>query len=80
MTLNEFTLLSSNEQSKALWAATMLGHRENGFFHILLYQLDSFYIEVYYDKPENVLSHFRPFSSTRYLEPYLREIDLTGKF
>lgn len=47
---------------------------------ILLYQIDGFYVEVYYNKEHNDIRKFRSFSSTNQLDPYLGQIDLTGKF
>ena len=59
MTIYEFKALSDFEQAEVVWNCTLLAHREDGFFRILLYQVDSFYVEVYYHKEANVLLHFR---------------------
>ena len=80
MTLYEFKTLSDFEQAEVVWNGSLLAHREDGYFRILLYQVDSFYVEVYYRKERNILSHFRPFAATRELDPYLEQIDLSGKF
>lgn len=80
MTLYEFNALSDFEQAEVLWTGALLAHREDGIFRILLYQLDSFYVEVFYNKTGNTLSRFRSFSTTSLLEPYLEQIGLTGKF
>jgi len=80
VTLYQFKALSSFEQAEAVWSGTFLAQREDGYFRILLYQVDSFYVEVYYRKERNILSHFRPFTTTRQLDLYLEQIDLTGKF
>lgn len=80
MTIYEFKALSGFEQAEAVWNGTLLTHREDGFFRILLYQVDAFYVEVYYHKEENVLLRLRSFTTTRLLEPYLEQIDLKGKF
>jgi hypothetical protein len=39
--------------------------------------LDSFYVEVEYNKKLNVLNSSRSFSSTTQLEPYLKLIDIS---
>ncbi len=71
MTLYQFKELSDFEQAEAMWSGTLLARREDGFFRILLYQVDLFYVEVYYHKEENVLLRLRSFTTTRLLEPYL---------
>jgi hypothetical protein len=80
VTLYDFRSLSDFEQAEAVWNGTLLAHREDGFFRTLLYQVDSFYVEVYYHKEANVLLQFRSFTTTSLLDPYLGQIDLTGKF
>ncbi|MGN6615110.1 MAG: hypothetical protein ACTHKC_08710 [Candidatus Nitrosocosmicus sp.] len=80
MTLYQFNALNETNQAEAIWNGMFLTHREDRMFRILLYQIDSFYVEVYYQKQKNFLSHFRAFTTTRLLEPYLDQIDLTGKF
>jgi hypothetical protein len=44
---------------------------------LLLYQLDSFYAEVYYDYEEEQVGYIRTFNSTEELKPYLQSIDIT---
>jgi hypothetical protein len=80
LTLYQFKALSGFEQAEAVWTGTLLAHREEGFFRILLYQVDSFYVEVYYHKAGNVLSSFRPFTTTKLLEPYLQDINIEEIF
>lgn len=80
MTLYDFKKLSDFEQAQAVWNGTFLAHREEGLFRVILYQIDSFYAEVYYQKEQNIISHFRTFTTTRLLDPYLEQIDLAGKF
>jgi hypothetical protein len=46
----------------------------------LLYQVNSFYVEVYYNKEYNPIKKFRSFSSTDELNPYLEQIDLNEIF
>lgn len=38
------------EQAEAIWDAVLLGDREDEEHKILLYQIDSFYVEVFYHK------------------------------
>ncbi len=76
MTLHQFKSLPDFEQAEAVWQGTLLSCRENGFYRIVLYQVDSFYVEVFYHKTANVILGFRPFSGTKLLEPYLGKINI----
>jgi hypothetical protein len=80
MTLYEFNALDEMEQAEAVWEGVFIADRQDNEHRILLYQIDSFYVEAYYHIEHNVLRRFRSFSSTTQLEPYLNQIDLTGKF
>jgi hypothetical protein len=71
-----FIALDEAEQAEAIWEGVLIGDREDEEHKILLYQIDAFYVEVYYHKEYNVIRKFRPFSSTNPLEPYLKDIQL----
>jgi hypothetical protein len=51
MTLYQFNALNEIEQAEAVWDGVFVGDREDEEHRILLYQIDSFYVEVYYDTP-----------------------------
>ncbi|MEO7834804.1 MAG: hypothetical protein ABIR50_05755 [Ginsengibacter sp.] len=80
MTLYEFKQLDETEQMEAVWDAVFVADREDREHRILLYQIDAFYVEVYYNKEYNDIRRFRSLSSTDQLQPYLDKIDLNGKF
>jgi len=80
MTLDEFNTLDEMEQAEAVWDGVFVADREDEEHKILLYQIDSFYVEVFYHKQHNVLKKFSAFSSINQLDIYLDKIDLTGKF
>jgi len=80
LTLYHFNELNENDKARATWEGVFLAHREDGVYRILLYQIDSFYVEVYYDKEKNVLIKFKSFLTTRLLDPYLDQIEIEGKF
>lgn len=80
MTLHEFNQLDEMEQAEAVWDGGFIADREDSEHKILLYQIDAFYVEVYYHKEYNVIRRFRSFSSTNELDPYLDKINLNGKF
>ena len=58
----------------------LVGKRTNGFYNILLFQVDSFYAEIYYHSHFNVIIKIRTFSNTDALEPYLQQIEISSLF
>ena len=70
-------MLDEMEQIEAIWAGEFIGDRSDEEHNILLYQVDSFYVEVYYHREYNTIRRFRSFSSTTQLEPYLNQIDIS---
>ena len=62
------------EQAEAVWGGVLIANREDEEHKILLYQIDAFYVEVFYHKQYNVIRKFRPFSSTEQLAPYLHNM------
>ena len=79
MTLYEFNALSEDEKAAVLWSkGDFVIERKENNFSILLYQVQSFYVEVFYSGKENKISRLRSFSSINQLEPYLNNIDILG--
>lgn len=75
MTLYQFNSLDEMEQQEAIWEGVHIADREYDEHKILLYQIDAFYVEVYYHKEHNVIRHYRSFANVEQLEPYLAEIN-----
>jgi len=48
MTLYEFNAMDEMEQAEAVWDGVYIADREDIEHRILLYQLDNFYVEVFY--------------------------------
>ena len=69
--LSDFSQLDTVEQSGVL-----LAERDRSFYHIKLYQVENFYVEVYYHTHFNVAIDIHPFTDTDCLEPYLQKIDI----
>lgn len=66
------------EQHEAIWEhGVHIGERIEGEYKIILYQLFSFYAELYYHMEYNVLRRLRSFSSTECLDAYIQQFDLT---
>ena len=55
-----------------------VGDRIEGEKMVLLYQIESFYVEVYYHPMSNEVMKHRSFSSTNQLDSYLKEINIEG--
>ena len=80
MTLYEFRALDSLEQAEAVWNGMYLDDRIEGDLTVVLYQIDAFYVEVFYHQDMNRVIRYRPFATTDLLTPYLNKIDLHSLF
>ncbi len=77
MTLYQLILLNEIQRAEALWEyGVHIAEREEKQYKHLLYQIDTFYVEVHYDAENNVLEGMTPFASLKRLELYLDQITL----
>lgn len=77
MTMYDFQLLAEQQQIEILYySGVYIGKRKEKFSIILLYQLESFYVEVVYRKYRSDVRHLHCFTSTELLDPYLEQIDV----
>lgn len=75
MKLNEFKVLDFYQQMDYLQQEGIyVGKCKDNTQHVLLYQLHSFYVELFYAKHRLYLEHIRCFQSTALLDPYLENI------
>ena len=78
MTLYEYILLRPEEQANVTWKhGAFIAVADKGALKVLLYQIGSFYVEVYYNCELGKIEEFRSFDSTDQLDPYLAAIDLS---
>lgn len=78
MTEKQFNNLSEDEQSDVICRkGVLISLRKENEQKVLLYQIDSFYAEVFYHPVINVIN-IESFSGTEKLQPYLKQIDLAG--
>lgn len=78
MTLDEFTHLSEASQARTLLEhGIFLTDRLYKNFSIILYQLDSFYVEVYHNLRYDIMQGMRCFEDDEALQPYLEAIDIS---
>jgi hypothetical protein len=77
MTLFEFRLLSDFEQRDLLYKqGTYIGKRKIYGLTVVAYQLENFYVEVFYTAYRKHINQIRCFLNTNRLEPYLEQMDI----
>lgn len=81
MTHKEYKALRQDEQTSFLCkAGVSIAERKVGPYLIVLFQVDSFYVEVFYDKSSYQMIKLMSFYNTTLLEPYLSDINISGLF
>ena len=79
MTLAQFNKLKIEEQQKAvLINGIFLGERKDPPLRMMLYDMEKFYVEVFFLSRYNKVAWFNGFQSTKKLEPYLQKIDVSS--
>ncbi len=77
MQLYEFVVLDNLGKVDALWNhGALIGERMDCMYRIFLYQIDSFYVEVFCTLDRNTLSNIDCFTDMNRLHPYLDKISL----
>jgi len=77
MTLSQFKLLSEPYQTDILWqSGVFIGSRNTLFYIIDLFQVEGFYVEVFYDKEQEEIKLLKSFYSPDQLIPYLNQINI----
>jgi len=78
MTLFYYNELNDREQHEVLWEHGIhIGGRIDGEHKIILYQIFSFYVELYYNPDYDVLKRLRSFSRLEFLDPYIEQLDIS---
>jgi hypothetical protein len=54
---------------KVVWEGIHIGNRQDEEHNILCYQIDSFYVEVFYHSEYHVVRKYRPFKNPELLTP-----------
>jgi hypothetical protein len=75
-TLSDFQSIPEQKQQLALQKAVMLADHEEGEYTIYLFQLDSFYVEVYCHKEDPLPGRYYVFNCTDRLEPYFTNMPI----
>lgn len=79
MTIQYFRTLSQDKQfRKLLLNGVFLTSRDTDENCILLFQLNNFYVEIYFNRDCEEIVYSRSFKDTDKLAPYLEQIDISG--
>jgi hypothetical protein len=79
MTLQQFNTLTQDKQYQSLiMNGVCLASRDIEEHCILLFQLNNFYVEIYFDKNCDEITYSRSFINTDELYPYLEKIDISA--
>jgi hypothetical protein len=75
MTFLQFNQLSRFDKFAAILEhGVNIGDRRSKYANVILYQVFSFYIEVYYDPSQNEIVQLKSFAGTDLLDPYIKSI------
>jgi hypothetical protein len=76
MTMPEFELLPYNEKIDLLYREGVYIGKHKGDVARVLYQVESFYVEINYKKYRRTIIDFQCFTCTDRLNPYLWQINV----
>jgi len=77
MTASEFNIVSFEEQKATLLhQGVYLAYRHSSEHTVLLFQLEGFYVELYYHKKNEASLQIQTFTMVDALEPYLLQIEI----
>ena len=78
MNFFSFLQLDESEQIEVLWYnGEQIGRRREQEYLILLYQVEGFYVEVFYHTKLREIKKYLSFECTDRLEPYFDSIDIS---
>jgi len=79
MKLYDFKFLDDKSQAEVLfYYGVLIAERLYKDLVIQLYQIESFYVEIYYNSNFKMIQGINSFDSIARLEPYLNLIDITS--
>ena len=77
MDFYKFRMLDKNEQIDLLYKEGIyIGKLKEGNSIVVLYQLDSFYVKIFYQKYRCYVNRLYCFTSTALLEPFLDQVNV----
>jgi hypothetical protein len=79
--MHDFDEMDAIEKLQVLAEQSVfLLQREEGCFKISLYQMENFYVEIYFHRTQFSYKNVRVFSNTSELAPYLDAIDISDAY
>lgn len=78
ITLYDFLAMTEEEQGVAAMQGDYLALREEGDQKVQLYNLGSFFVEVYYDPKLNQITKLQSSNTKRVLDKYVQHLDLVA--
>jgi hypothetical protein len=75
---NVYRYLSPEKQAQILWrdGINLELVRNTNKFHVELYSLSDFYVEIYFNRATEEPQYLRSFKKMRGLDPYLGEVNI----
>ncbi|WP_183575476.1 hypothetical protein HDF18_16270 [Mucilaginibacter sp. X5P1] len=73
---DDFNKLNYTAKTEAVLQGTFLADRLDDHNYIKLYNVGSFYVEVFFDDRSHLITHFRAFESTIFVLPYLNDLKI----
>jgi hypothetical protein len=78
MDIRDFNFMDGMTKTQVLATdGVFLAERNDGCFRISLYQVNDFYVEIYYHKTRRFYICIRSFEDAGELYPYLQDIDIS---
>jgi hypothetical protein len=78
MQIKDFRILDQSRQMEVIEErAVFLDYRQDGDYSIGLFQLEGFYVEVFFHVIKLIHKKIRVFDDTMFLDPYINQIDIT---
>ena len=79
MTRQKFVSLpTAAKKAVVLRFGSFIAERSNSIFRVMLYEIDGFYVEIYFTRWSKKPFLYSSFTSTNRLNPYLKQIDLSS--
>lgn len=76
MNAEQFERLDDHHKTEAILKAVFLADRLTKDHYIRLYDLDNFYVEVFFDDRTHLIDAFRSFRSTTAVLPYVQGLSI----
>lgn len=76
MTPEQFNNLDEAEQAETVWDGVQIADRFEEEYHVILYQIDNLYVEVYYHQEHNFIRRLNAFTKLELLDIYIEKLNL----